>query len=79
MGRGGARPGAGRKSGVTIPTYVTRVPSDVDKELIDNLPQLKDLLNYWEEEIRANLPTRTSNPRYWKAKQMLDEIRALGY
>jgi hypothetical protein len=76
MPRGGKRPGSGRKVGVTIPSYVVRVPSDIPKELIASLPQLRDLIAHWEDECIA---AGDSSPRHYFLRQMIEEIRALGY
>jgi hypothetical protein len=83
MPRGGKRPGAGRPKGSTksegMPSYVTRLPLDIERDLAERIPKLRDILDHWEAEIEANPPSRTSNARYWYAKQMLDEIRELGF
>lgn len=76
MPRGGQRPGAGRKGGVTMPSYVTRVPADIPKELIENLPQLKDIIAHWENEC---LSARKSSARHYFLRQMIEEVRTLGY
>lgn len=75
MPRGGKREGAGRKAGVTIPTRVKRIPTDVEDEVIDNIPALRDLLSHWEDECLAN----PDNPRHYFLRQALEEIRQLGY
>jgi hypothetical protein len=75
MARGGKRDGAGRPKGVTIPTRVKRIPTDVSDEVIDNIPTLRDLLSHWEDECLAN----PENPRHYFLRQALEEIRNLGY
>lgn len=79
MTRGGKRLGAGRPKGTTkgegLPTKVVRVSTDVSKEMCDNIPQLRFVLDHWEDKVI----TDTQNPRYYYLKQMLDEIRGLGY
>lgn len=75
MARGGRRDGAGRPKGVTIPTRVKRIPTDVSDEVIDNIPTLRDLLSHWEDECLAN----PENPRHYFLRQALEEIRNLGY
>jgi hypothetical protein len=75
MGRGGKRDGAGRPKGVTIPTRVKRIPTDVSDEVIDNIPTLRDLLSHWEDECLAN----PENPRHYFLRQAIEEIRNLGY
>lgn len=79
MFRGGAREGAGRPRGITHPTKVIRVSEDLEKTLVDNLPQLLELLKHWDEELESHPTTRTSNPRYWKAHQLRQDIKNLGY
>jgi hypothetical protein len=76
MTRGGKRPGAGRKPGITISSYVTRVPSDIPKELITSLPQLRDLITHWEDEYIA---AGSGSARHYFLRQMIEEIRSLGY
>lgn len=79
MPRGGRRTGAGRPVGTTkgegLPTKVVRVSADVPKELCDSIPGARDILNYWEDRVHAD----PVNPRYYYLKQMLDELRALGF
>lgn len=75
MARGGKRDGAGRPKGVTIPTRVKRIPTDVSDEVIDNITTLRDLLSHWEDECLAN----PDNPRHYFLRQALEEIRNLGY
>jgi hypothetical protein len=62
-----------------MPSYVARLPLDIERDLLERIPKLRDILDHWEGEIAANPPSRTSNARYWYAKQMLDEIRELGF
>lgn len=75
MTKGGKREGAGRPKGVTIPTRVKRIPTDVSDDAIDNIPILRDLLAHWEDECLAN----SGNPRHYFLRQALEEIRNLGY
>lgn len=75
MARGGKRDGAGRPKGVTIPTRVKRIPTDISDEMIDNIPVLRDLLSDWEEKCLAN----PDNPRHYFLRQALENIRDLGY
>ena len=83
MPRGGKREGAGRPKGTTksdgMPSYVTRLPLDVDSDLAERIPKLRDILDHWEAELVANPPTRSANPRNYNLKKMLDEIRELGF
>jgi hypothetical protein len=79
MPRGGKRPGAGRKVGSTksdgMPSKVIRVSIEIDKEQCESLPELKQLINYWEDECVAN----PDNPRHYFLRKAIEEIRALGY
>ena len=76
MPRGGKREGSGRPKGVTIPTYVLRVPTDIDRELINKLPELRALIDHWEEECIA---AGEGSARHHFLRQMIEEIRVLGY
>lgn len=76
MARGGKRQGAGRKPGVTIPTYVVRIGTDIPKELINNIPQLRDLIGHWEDECLA---AGENSACHHFLKQCLTEIRSLGF
>lgn len=75
MTRGGKRDGAGRPKGVTIPTRVKRIPTDISDEAIDNIPALRDLLAHWEDECLAN----PESARHYFLRKALEEIRVLGY
>jgi hypothetical protein len=75
MARGGKRDGSGRPKGVTIPTRVKRIPTDISDEVIDNIPALRDLIGHWEDECIAN----PENPRHYFLRQAIEEIRVLGY
>ena len=83
MPRGGVRVGGGRPKGSTksegMPTHVVRISVEIPKEVAQAIPSLRAILDHWESEIEKNPPTRTTNARYWYAKQMLEEIRALGF
>jgi hypothetical protein len=79
--RGGARPGAGRKKGTQgtygCETKVVRVPVDIAPqlpELIANIDQLRELLTDWEEEA-----SKSTSPRYDRARKLISEIRGLGF
>lgn len=76
MGRGGKREGAGRPAGTTIPTRVKRIPTDLTDQQIDNLPELRALIDHWEEECVA---AGEGSARHHFLKQMIEEIRVLGY
>jgi hypothetical protein len=73
--RGGKRPGAGRKAGVTPPSRVRRVPATATDKKIDNLLELELLLDKWEIECLNN----ASDPKYSPLRQALIQIRRLGY
>jgi hypothetical protein len=86
--RGGQRPGAGRPKGIKragtygegVATKPVRVPIDIADnlpEMLQNLNQLKDLLNDWEQE--ANSGKAITSPRYDRARKLISEIRALGF
>ena len=79
--RGGARPGAGRKKGTQgtygCATKVVRVPEDIAPqlpELLTNIEQLRELLNDWEKEA-----SKSTSPRYDRARKLIAEIRGLGF
>ena len=79
--RGGARPGAGRKKGTQgtygCTTKLVRVPEAIAPklpELIVNLEQLAELLTEWEQEA-----SKSTSPRYDRARKLIVEIRGLGF
>jgi hypothetical protein len=74
-GHGGRRPGTGQPKKYGGETRVARVPKHLSQDKIIALVELEALLDTWEEEIVAN----TTSPRYYFAKKMLDEMRALGF
>lgn len=76
MPRGGKRERSGRKPGVTIPTRVKRIPTDLSDEMIDNLPELRALFDHWEEKCVA---AGEDAPRYHFLREFLSEARGLGY
>ena len=65
-----------RKPGITISSYVMQVSSDIPRELIHSLPQLRDVINYWEDECIA---VGEGSARHYFLRQMIQEIRSLGY
>lgn len=79
MPRGGKREGAGRPVGTTkgegMPTRVVRISAEVTKEQCDSIPQLIELIDYWEDECNSN----PDGVRYYFLRKALEEIRALGY
>ena len=83
--RGGVRPGAGRPKGKAragtygegVATKPVRVPVEIAgrlPEVLQNLEQLGELLSDWENEA-----SKSTSPRYDRAKKLLSEIRALGF
>ncbi len=79
--RGGYRPGAGRKKGTQgtygCATKVVRVPIEIASqlpELLANLEQLRELLLDWEQEA-----SKSTSPRYDRARKLIAEIRGLGF
>ena len=65
-------PGAGRPPKHGEETRSIRVPVSVPTELCTAIPELQAILDSWEARLE-------DTPRYYYLKQMLDEIRALGY
>jgi hypothetical protein len=80
MARGGKRVGAGRPVGTTkgegMPSRVVRVSAEITKEQCDSIPQLIDLVNYWEDECQK---AGESSARHYFLRKAIEEIRALGY
>ncbi len=56
-------------------TRSIRVPSSIPTELCSAIPELQAILDSWEERATSE-PT---SPRYYYLKEMIAEIRALGY
>jgi hypothetical protein len=82
-GRGGKRPGAGRKVGSTkadgLPTHVVRVSTEITKEQVQAVPELIAKFNHWEDELIAARERGESLRTYEKLAKLLDEVRALGF
>ncbi len=76
MPRGGNREGAGRPKGTTkaegMATHVVRISTEISKDQAQAIPSLIAVLDYWEGQA-------DDSPRYYYLKQMLEEIRALGF
>ena len=76
---GGKRSGAGRRPGTTkaegMPTHVVRISTEVSKEQAQAIPSLIAALDYWEKECAKN----PKSARHYFLRQMIDEVRALGY
>jgi hypothetical protein len=83
MGRGGLRPGAGRKVGSTkadgLPTKVVRVSVELPNECYQCLPELLSRIDDWEEQITAAKARGESMRTYEKLAKLIEEVRALGY
>jgi hypothetical protein len=67
--------GAGRPPKHGEATRSIRVPMSVPTELVTSIPDLQRILDHYEEECTAN----PSGVRYYFLRQMIEEIRALGY
>lgn len=75
MSHGGKRVGAGRPKGKTIVGRAVWVQVDTTDEQVKNVPAMIDLLDHWECEA-ANSP---DSPRYHFLRQLIGELRDLGY
>lgn len=69
------RPGAGRPTTHGEPTRSIRVPMNITTAQITSLPELQRIIDHWEDECIAN----PGSVRYQFLRQMLEEIRTLGY
>jgi hypothetical protein len=69
------RPGAGRPTKYGEPTRSIRVPISITTAQITSLPELQRIIEHWEDECIAN----PGSVRYQFLRQMLEEIRTLGY
>lgn len=67
---GGGRP---KKHGEA--TRSVRVPMSVETEVISAIPELRAILDHWEQDCINN----PDSARHYYLKKALDEIRALGY
>ena len=70
------KPGAGRPPKHGEPTRSVRVPMSVPTELISSIPDLQQVLDYWEDECATALE---NSARHHFLKQCLEEIRNLGF
>jgi hypothetical protein len=52
------------------------VSAEVSKVQCESIPQLIDLLNYWEDEC---LKAGEGSARHYFLRKAIEEIRALGY
>lgn len=69
------RSGAGRPPKHGEETRSVRVPVSVPAELVSSIPELQAILDSWEERALVN----QSSERYYFLRQMIDEVRALGF
>ncbi len=68
-------PGAGRPFKYGEETRSIRVPISITTGQITSLPELQRIIDHWEDEYVAN----PDSVRYHFLRQMLEEIRTLGY
>ena len=69
------RVGGGRPTKHGEATRSIRVPLSIETELISSIPELRTILDHWEQACLAN----PDSARHYYLKKALDEIRALGY
>jgi hypothetical protein len=69
------RVGGGRPPKHGEDTRSIRVPLSVETEVISSIPELRAILDHWEEDCINN----PDSSRHYYLKKALDEIRALGY
>jgi hypothetical protein len=68
-------PGAGRPTKHGEATRSIRVPVSISIRQITSLSELQRIIDHWENEYVAN----PGSIRYHFLRQMLEEIRTLGY
>lgn len=73
--QGSKRPGSGKVSRPVEATKMAKIPVSVDRDTVLAIPDLQIILDKWESECNAN----RGGARYALLKQMIDEIRALGF
>lgn len=71
--------GAGRPSKHGEATRSIRVPLSLSTDQITSLPELKALIDHWEDEMIAAKERGESMRTYEKLAKFIDEARALGY
>jgi len=70
-----------RKSGGGRPpkhgeaTRSVRVPISVETEVVSAIPELRAVLDYWEQQCLSN----PESSRHYFLRKAIDEIRALGF
>ena len=69
------RPGAGRPTKHGEETRSIRVPVSIPTEQISSIPELQVILDYWQTRCNEN----PESARHHFLRQMIDEIRALGF
>jgi hypothetical protein len=67
--------GGGRPAKHGEATKSVRIPVSVATELVSTIPELRAILDHWEDECLAN----PDSSRHYFLRKALDEIRALGY
>lgn len=70
------KPGAGRPKILAGDTKSIRVSRSIPTRMISAIPELITLLDHWESECAI---AGEKSARHYFLKQVLDEIRALGY
>ena len=68
-------PGAGRPPKYGEQTRSIRVPVSITTRQITSIHELQRIIDHWEDECVAN----PDSVRYHFLRQMLEEIRTLGY
>jgi hypothetical protein len=68
-------PGGGRPPKHGEETRSIRVPKSIPTELCSSIPELQAILDSWEEKAASE----PNSPRYHYLKEMIVELRALGY
>jgi hypothetical protein len=68
-------PGAGRPPKYGEQTRSIRIPMSISTKQITSIPELQRIIDHWEDECVAN----PGSVRYQFLRQMLEEIRSLGY
>jgi hypothetical protein len=69
------RVGGGRPPKHGEDTRSIRVPLSVETEVISSIPELRAILDHWEQDCINN----PDSSRHYYLKKALDEIRALGF
>lgn len=67
--------GGGRPAKHGEATRSIRVPLSVETEVISAIPELRAILDHWEQDCINN----PESARHYYLRKALDEIRALGF